>query len=142
MVADSAHTSTTDCLWDVGPVRSCHSSWMESSTSNQTPPSRECFYSGITCTRNFCEFCTTSKLVQGTSASCARHLYPYPERLYVLYASATIPGVQVQHLYTLDFSLDCWSLRMLFFGIRVRLTLHCPISLLNLCMYDLSRRYW
>ena len=37
VIVDNAHTAT-DCLGDVGPVRTCHTSWMKSSTSNRTPP--------------------------------------------------------------------------------------------------------
>ena len=36
---------------------------------------------GITRTRNFCEFCTTSIPVQTTSVSSVRHSYAYPELL-------------------------------------------------------------
>ena len=71
VVVDNAHTAT-DCLGDVGPVRTCHASWMKSSTSNRTPPPRACVYPGITRTRNLCAFCT-SKPVQRTSVSSVRH---------------------------------------------------------------------
>ena len=37
----------TDCLVDIGQVRTCHhASWMKSSTSNRTPPPRACIYPG------------------------------------------------------------------------------------------------
>ena len=49
--------------WGVGPVRRYHSSWMKSSTSNQTPPPRACSYPGITRSRSFCELCTAFKHV-------------------------------------------------------------------------------
>ena len=42
--------ATTDCLGDIGPVRTCHASWIKSSTSNRTPARCP--------TRNFCKFCT------------------------------------------------------------------------------------
>ena len=57
-------------------------------------------YPGITGAGNFCEFCTASIPVPGTSVGSVRHSYPYPKLLQVLYARATIPGVRVQHSYT------------------------------------------
>ena len=41
-----ALTSTTDCLGDVGPVRTRHVNSMESSTSKQTPPSKPSIHLG------------------------------------------------------------------------------------------------
>ena len=106
VVVDNAHTAT-DCLGDVGRVRTSHASWIKPSISNRISPPRACIYQGITRTRNFrefCttsipvqtasviypgitrtrnfgEFCTTSVPVQTTSMSSVRHSYPYPERL-------------------------------------------------------------
>ena len=36
-IIHDSHKATTDCLGDIGPVRACHASWIESSTSNRTP---------------------------------------------------------------------------------------------------------
>ena len=80
VVIVNIHTATTDCLGDVGPVRTWHASWMKSSTSNRTPPPRACIHPGITRTRTFCEFCT-SKHVQRNYVSSVRHSYPHPELL-------------------------------------------------------------
>ena len=50
-------------------------------------------------TRNFCEFCNTSIPVPGTSVSCVRSPYPYPELLRLLQDRGTIPGVRVYLCY-------------------------------------------
>ena len=84
MVVENAHTAT-DCLGDVGPVKTCHASWVKSSTSNRTLSPRACIYPGITRTRNlcdlyniharinnFCEFCTTVIPVPKTSVRSVR----------------------------------------------------------------------
>ena len=64
--------ATTDCPGDVYPVKTCHASSMESSTSNRTPPPRPCIYLGITRTWNFYKFCRTFIPVPGTSVSSVR----------------------------------------------------------------------
>ena len=55
---------------------------------------------GITCTRNLCEFCTTSVPAQRTSVSSVRHSCPYPKLRQDLYDPATLPGVRIQHFHT------------------------------------------
>ena len=115
VVVDSPQSYTTDCLGDVGPVRTCHASSMESSTSYRAPPPRPCMYLGITRTRNFCKFCRAFIPVPGTSVSSVRQCHEYrgygysifiPARNFCkfLYARATKPGtsgssVRLSHPY-------------------------------------------
>ena len=70
-----APEATMDCLGNVGPVRACHASSMESFTSNRASPPRLCIYLGFTRTRNFCKFYEYRIfiLIPGTSVSSPRN---------------------------------------------------------------------
>ena len=126
MVLSIIHSSlkaTTDCLGDIGPMRTCHASWIKSSLQIELPPEGVCIYPGTTRTRNSCNFCRTFMPVPGTSVSSVRPCHNTwkfwkfckiqdPELLLVLWdihtrtrnfcefctPRATIPGVRVQHL--------------------------------------------
>ena len=106
VVLSIIHTlkATTDCLGDIGPVRTCHASWIKSSTSNRTPPRGGVHLPGYTLTRDFCKLCRTFIPVPGTSVSYVRPCHN--TRNFWKFCNAFIPvpetsgsSVRLQHPY-------------------------------------------